>query len=113
MAATTEPSPRGGGPVSPGPRVPARRHGRNPASVALGSVVAFLAVLVALAIQLHAGRDPALYVQRPAAVVKSHGATRVVTRASGGTVSVRSGGAGAAAHPAIVTHSSGGGEHDD
>lgn len=87
------------------------RRQRTPGSVAVASVCAFFAVLVLLAAQLHAGRDPGLHAAaRPAAIVRSAHGARVVTRASGGQVVVRSTGH---SHTPITTRASGGGERDD
>jgi len=66
---------------------PRKRPG--PIPVIATAIATFLAVLVLLAVQLQAGRDPVLGGVPVAALHSGHQATKVVTRSSGGGQAVQ------------------------
>lgn len=92
-----------------------RRRRPRAAVVMTTAVATFLVVLALLAVQLHAGRDPALGNGRQAVALAPGGhSSKIVTRTSGGATAARpNAGTASRGHHAVVTRASGGGEHGD
>ena len=92
---------------------PRRRRLPGPFPVVLATIATFLVVLALLAVQLQAGRDPALGSGATVAQL-SGGGHRVVTRTSGGGQVTGTPAHNGKTHP-VTTRTSGGGEgeHED